>query len=327
MWTKLENAVDQSSNCGYKNNLLFFIFSTDTKRSTHTCTLQKKKKKKGGKEKRITQSWVFLLVCLLCFPCRPRTHCFSFFLSWTTTRVRVGVHASLWQIEGQLPFPRGSVKSFPHDLQGRVVGELQVVDAGHDGGQEVVRVLPGLKRLAHDGQGWGQAAETWNMQLVMQSLHQKQSCFSSLSLQLTLCCPPPPTPPPTLCFSPTVPLPCLALCCFQLFLSPPPPPPPPFALCCSQLFLAITQCGQGYLTTHRKSMKLHINNNRKSMKLPNNNRKSMKLPNNNRKSMKLPNNNRKSMKLPNNNRKSTILWLPLYYNLHTRTASNLTSDR
>lgn len=52
------------------------------------------------------------------------------------------------------------MKSFPHDLQGRVVGELQVVDAGHDGGQEVVRVLPGLKRLAHDGQGRGQAAET-----------------------------------------------------------------------------------------------------------------------------------------------------------------------
>ena len=198
-------------------------------------TLAHFKKKKGKREKNHSESWVFLLVCLLCFPYQPRTHCFSFFLSWMTTRVRVGAHASLWQIEGQLPFPRGSVKSFPHDLQGRVVGELQVVDAGHDGGQEVVRVLPGLKRLAHDGQGRGQAAETWNMQLVMQSLHQEQCCFSSPSLQLTLCCPPPPHPSPHPVLFPTVPLPCLALCCSQLFLS----LFPLFAVCCSQLFLSL----------------------------------------------------------------------------------------
>lgn len=49
-----------------------------------------------------------------------------------------------------------------HGLYAGVVRQLQVVDTGHDWGEEVVRVLCWLKRLPHDRQRWIQAPETWD---------------------------------------------------------------------------------------------------------------------------------------------------------------------
>lgn len=47
-----------------------------------------------------------------------------------------------------------------HDLYAGVVRQLQVVDAGHDWGEEVVWILRRLKRLPHNRQRWVQAPET-----------------------------------------------------------------------------------------------------------------------------------------------------------------------
>lgn len=47
-----------------------------------------------------------------------------------------------------------------HGLYAGIVRQLQVVDAGHDRGEEVVRVLCRLERLPHDRQRGIQAPET-----------------------------------------------------------------------------------------------------------------------------------------------------------------------
>lgn len=48
-----------------------------------------------------------------------------------------------------------------HDLYAGVVRQLQIVDAGHDWGEEVIRVLRRLECLPHNRQRGIQAPETW----------------------------------------------------------------------------------------------------------------------------------------------------------------------
>lgn len=47
-----------------------------------------------------------------------------------------------------------------HHLYGRVVGQFEIVDAGHDGREIVVCVHVGVERLADHGEGRRQRFET-----------------------------------------------------------------------------------------------------------------------------------------------------------------------
>ncbi len=60
-----------------------------------------------------------------------------------------------------LAFAHGHGQLLTHDVQARVVGQLQVVDARHHRRQKVVGLLVRLQRLAHHRQRWRQALETW----------------------------------------------------------------------------------------------------------------------------------------------------------------------
>lgn len=62
-------------------------------------------------------------------------------------------------MEGALAFADGHVQSRAHDVQVRVVGELEVVHAGHDAGEVVVRCERWLAGLAHDCEHGSKALE------------------------------------------------------------------------------------------------------------------------------------------------------------------------
>ena len=52
-------------------------------------------------------------------------------------------------------------KSLPHDLNRGVVGQLEVVDACHDGGEEIVGILWWFHCLADDGERRVERFKTW----------------------------------------------------------------------------------------------------------------------------------------------------------------------
>lgn len=66
------------------------------------------------------------------------------------------------EVEGLLTLSGRDQQFLSHGLYAGVVRQLQVVDAGHDRRQEVVRVLRRLERLPHDSQRGVQAPETWD---------------------------------------------------------------------------------------------------------------------------------------------------------------------
>lgn len=65
------------------------------------------------------------------------------------------------KMERLLALPSCNQQFLSHDLYAGVVRQLQVVDAGHDWGEEVIRVLCWLKCLPHNRQRRIQAPETW----------------------------------------------------------------------------------------------------------------------------------------------------------------------
>lgn len=65
------------------------------------------------------------------------------------------------KVEGLLAFAGSNQQLLSHDLYTRVIRQLQVVDAGHDWGQEVIWVLRWLKGLSYNCQGRVQTPETW----------------------------------------------------------------------------------------------------------------------------------------------------------------------
>lgn len=65
------------------------------------------------------------------------------------------------KVEGLLAFAGSNQQLLSHDLYTRVIRQLQVVDAGHDWGQEVIWVLRWLKGLSYNSQGRVQTPETW----------------------------------------------------------------------------------------------------------------------------------------------------------------------
>lgn len=71
------------------------------------------------------------------------------------------------KVERLLAFAGRNQQFLSHGLYAGVVRQLQVVDTGHDRGEEVVRVLCWLECLPHNRQRGIQAPETW---------HRKKSC-------------------------------------------------------------------------------------------------------------------------------------------------------
>lgn len=74
------------------------------------------------------------------------------------------------QVEGLLALTSSNQQFLSHNLYAGVVRQLQVVDAGHDWREEVVRVLRRLKSLSHNGQRWIQAPETWHTNIRMNEI-------------------------------------------------------------------------------------------------------------------------------------------------------------
>lgn len=66
----------------------------------------------------------------------------------------------LREVEGTLTFLDGKVQFGAQGVKIAVVGHLEVVDAGHDGREEVVRGVGGLSGLADDGEHGGERFET-----------------------------------------------------------------------------------------------------------------------------------------------------------------------
>jgi hypothetical protein len=54
----------------------------------------------------------------------------------------------------------------PHHLLRGVLGELEVVDAGHDTRKVVICCQRRLVRLPHDGEGWIEATEPWEENMI-----------------------------------------------------------------------------------------------------------------------------------------------------------------
>lgn len=85
------------------------------------------------------------------------------------------------KVERLLALASRNQQFLSHDLYAGVVRQLQVVDAGHDWGEEVIRVLRWLKCLPHNRQRGIQAPETWGKEqhqaqhnVVPQYLHKLQ---------------------------------------------------------------------------------------------------------------------------------------------------------
>lgn len=66
------------------------------------------------------------------------------------------------EVEGLLSLSSCDQQLLPHDLHAGVVGQLQVVNTGHDRGQEVIWVLSHLERFAYYGQRRIEASESWD---------------------------------------------------------------------------------------------------------------------------------------------------------------------
>lgn len=77
------------------------------------------------------------------------------------------------EVEGLLTLSGRDQQFLSHGLYAGVVRQLQVVDAGHDRRQEVVRVLRGLERLPHDSQRGVQAPETWDKRTQQEKMNHK----------------------------------------------------------------------------------------------------------------------------------------------------------
>ena len=68
--------------------------------------------------------------------------------------------AGLGQMEGELTLSGRCVQFVSHHLHVRVVRQLEIVDAGHDGGQELVGILVAVHSFADDRQWRVQTLET-----------------------------------------------------------------------------------------------------------------------------------------------------------------------
>lgn len=67
---------------------------------------------------------------------------------------------ALRKVEGPLALFDGDVEPGAHDVDVAVVGHLEVIDAGHDGGEEFVRGVRGLGGFADDGEHGRESLET-----------------------------------------------------------------------------------------------------------------------------------------------------------------------
>lgn len=74
---------------------------------------------------------------------------------------RQTLRSSLWsgQMERLLPFPCRHQQLLPHDLDARIVRQLEIVHTGHYRGQEVVWILRGFECLPDNCQRWIQTPE------------------------------------------------------------------------------------------------------------------------------------------------------------------------
>lgn len=90
------------------------------------------------------------------------------------------------QVEGLLALTGRNQQFLAHDLDAGVVRQLQVVDAGHNGRQEVVRVLRRFKCLPHDGQRRVQTTETWRERGGMIRISSKLP-WLDLSVNIVFC--------------------------------------------------------------------------------------------------------------------------------------------
>ena len=65
----------------------------------------------------------------------------------------------LRKVERALALFHSSVQPGAQDVDIAVVGHLEVVDASHDGREELVRSVGSLRRLADDGEHWCESLE------------------------------------------------------------------------------------------------------------------------------------------------------------------------
>ena len=65
----------------------------------------------------------------------------------------------LRKVERALALFHSGVKPGAKDVDVAVVGHLEVVDASHDGREELVRSVGSLRRLADDGEHWCESLE------------------------------------------------------------------------------------------------------------------------------------------------------------------------
>ena len=65
----------------------------------------------------------------------------------------------LRKMERALALFHSSVEPGAQDVDVAVVGHLEVVDASHDGREELVRSVGSLRRLADDGEHWCESLE------------------------------------------------------------------------------------------------------------------------------------------------------------------------
>lgn len=82
------------------------------------------------------------------------------------------------KVERLLALASRNQQFLSHDLYAGVVRQLQVVDAGHDWGEEVVWVLCRLKRLPHDRQRGIQAPETWETRATPGWVYRNTQAFT-----------------------------------------------------------------------------------------------------------------------------------------------------
>ena len=68
---------------------------------------------------------------------------------------------SLRKVEGTLALLDGHTKLLLHDIQRAVIRHLEIVHAGHDTWQIVVRAVRGLTWLADDREQRGEGFETY----------------------------------------------------------------------------------------------------------------------------------------------------------------------
>ena len=69
-------------------------------------------------------------------------------------------------MESALAFLNGNPEFLAEDDHVAVVGHLEVVDASHDGREELVRSVGRLCRLADDGEHGRESLEAWEIMLV-----------------------------------------------------------------------------------------------------------------------------------------------------------------